>query len=105
MITAESRTVLEAQRAVLEAKQKKTGSVIPWVFHRTKRGRPLTDSEKRGSRRVSTPACRVASCTTSGELRCAISSGPGERVRWIHRLGFYNPGNFLGTPTDEYLRA
>jgi integrase len=40
-MTPELRGTLEAQRAVTEALQKKTGSIIPWVFHRTKRGRPL----------------------------------------------------------------
>lgn len=33
--------VLEVQRKATEAIQRKTGSIIPWVFHWTKRGRPL----------------------------------------------------------------
>ena len=37
----ELRGVLEAQRVATEALQKKTGAIIPWVFHWTKRGRPL----------------------------------------------------------------
>jgi Phage integrase family len=45
-MTPELRATLEAQRAVVEAKQKKTGSVIPWVFHRTKRGRQLKGFRK-----------------------------------------------------------
>ena len=35
------RVVLEAQRSATEALQRKTGSIIPWVFHWTKRGRQL----------------------------------------------------------------
>ena len=46
VMTSELRTTLEAQRAATEALQKKTGSVIPWVFHRTKRGRPLKGFRK-----------------------------------------------------------
>jgi Phage integrase family len=46
VMTPELRATLEAQRAVVEAKQKKTGSVIPWVFHRTKRGRQLKGFRK-----------------------------------------------------------
>jgi hypothetical protein len=38
-MTPELRACLAAPRAVTEALQKKTGSVIPWVFHRTKRFR------------------------------------------------------------------
>src|SRR6267378_2849685 len=40
-MTPELRATLEAQRAATDALQRKTGSIIPWVFHRTKRGRPL----------------------------------------------------------------
>jgi hypothetical protein len=40
-MTPELRDTLEAQHAVTEEKQRKTGSVIPWVFHWTKGGRPL----------------------------------------------------------------
>jgi integrase len=46
VMTPELRATLEAQRTATEAKQKKTGSVIPWVFHRTKRGRPLKSFRK-----------------------------------------------------------
>jgi hypothetical protein len=38
VMTPELRAMLEAQKAITEALQKKTGSVIPWVFHRTKHG-------------------------------------------------------------------
>ena len=41
VITPELRATLEAQRQTTEALQRKAGSVIPWVSHRTKRGRPL----------------------------------------------------------------
>jgi integrase len=37
----ELRTLLEAQRAATDALQKKIGAIVPWVFHRTKKGRPL----------------------------------------------------------------
>jgi integrase len=37
----ELRATLEAQRAATETLQRMTGSIIPWVFHWTKRGRPL----------------------------------------------------------------
>ena len=37
----ELRALLEVQRATTDALQKKIGAVVPWVFHRTKRGRPL----------------------------------------------------------------
>jgi integrase len=46
VMTPELRATLEAQRTVTEAKQQKTGSIIPWVFHRTKRGRPLKSFRK-----------------------------------------------------------
>jgi integrase len=40
-MTPELRATLEAQRAATETLQRMTGSIIPWVFHWTKRGRPL----------------------------------------------------------------
>ena len=46
VMTPDLRATLETQRAVTDEKQKKTGSVIPWVFHRTKRGRPLKSFRK-----------------------------------------------------------
>ena len=46
VMTTELCTMLEAQRAVTQEKQKETGSVIPWVFHRSKRGRPLKSFRK-----------------------------------------------------------
>src|SRR5262245_33944959 len=46
VMTPELRATLEAQRQVIEEKQKATGSVIPWVFHRTKRGRQLKSFRK-----------------------------------------------------------
>jgi integrase len=52
VMTPELRAMLEAQRAITESKQKKTGSIIPWVFHRTKRGRPL-----KGFRKAWVQAC------------------------------------------------
>ncbi len=51
----ELHALLEAQRAATETLQKKIGSIIPWVFHRTKRGRPLKGFTK--SWRI---ACRAA---------------------------------------------
>ena len=52
----ELRAMLERQRAATEALQRKTGSIIPWVFHRTKRGVPLKGFTK---------AWRAA-CTAAG---------------------------------------
>jgi integrase len=46
VMTPELRATLEAQRTVTEAKQQKIGSIIPWVFHRTKRGRRLKSFRK-----------------------------------------------------------
>ncbi len=46
VMTPELRVALEAQRQVTEEKQKATASVIPWVFHRTKRGRQLKSFRK-----------------------------------------------------------
>jgi integrase len=40
-MTPELRATLEAQRAATETLQRITGSIIPWVFHWTKRCRPL----------------------------------------------------------------
>jgi integrase len=51
----ELRAVLEAQRAATDALQKKSGAIIPSVFHWTKRGRPLSGFVK--SRRK---ACKAA---------------------------------------------
>ena len=56
VMTPELRATLEAQRAVTEATQKKIGSVILWVFHRTKRGRPLKSFRKAWQQ-----ACEAAS--------------------------------------------
>ena len=58
VMTPELRATLEQQRAVTEEKQKKTGSIIPWVFHRTKRGRPL-----KGFRKAWLQACIDAGVT------------------------------------------
>jgi integrase len=46
VMTPELRTTLEEQRRATDELQRKTGSVIPWVFHRTKRGRPLKGFRK-----------------------------------------------------------
>jgi integrase len=51
----ELRAVLEAQRSTTEALQKKTGAIIPYVFHWTKRGRPL-----KGFTKAWRKACRAA---------------------------------------------
>jgi integrase len=40
-MTPELPATLEAQRVATNALQRKIGSIIPWVFHWTKRGRPL----------------------------------------------------------------
>lgn len=40
----ELRAILKAQRALTEALQRRTGRIIPWVFHR--RGEPIRDFSK-----------------------------------------------------------
>lgn len=42
----ELRALLEAQRTRTDALQKKTSAIVPWVFHRTQRGRPLKGFRK-----------------------------------------------------------
>ena len=81
VMTPELRACLEVQRAITEAKQKKTASVIPWVFHRTKRGRPLRASGSHGFKHASRPACRAGYCTTSDGRRSETSSVPASRAR------------------------
>jgi integrase len=43
-LTAELRALLEAQRAATEGLQRRTGRIIPWVFHRN--GRPVKDMRR-----------------------------------------------------------
>jgi hypothetical protein len=81
-MTPELRATLEAQRAVTEATQKKIGSVILWVFHRTKRGRPLKSFRKAWQQ-----ACEAASVPgrilhDSGAPRCETSSARACRAPW-----------------------
>jgi integrase len=52
-MTPELRATLEAQRVVTEARQRETGSIIPWVFHRG--GRPM-----KGFIKAWRAACRAA---------------------------------------------
>lgn len=54
-MTPELRAVLEAQKATTEALQKKTGRIIPYVFHR--RGKPI-----KCFRRSWGLACEAAGC-------------------------------------------
>ena len=53
IMTPELRACLEAQRAATDATQRKTGSIVPWVFHRN--GRQL-----KGFRKAWLTACRRA---------------------------------------------
>ena len=55
VMTPELRACLEAQRAATDALQRETGSIVPWVFHRTTRGRPL-----KGFRKAWLTACARA---------------------------------------------
>ncbi len=52
-LTIELRALLEAQRAATETLQRRTGRIIPWVFHR--HGRPVKDM-----RRAWHAACEAA---------------------------------------------
>jgi integrase len=54
-LVPELRAVLEAQRAKTDAVQKQIGAIVPWVFWRTRRARPMKNIIK-GWRR----ACRDA---------------------------------------------
>jgi integrase len=54
-MTPELRATLESQRATTDALQKKIGAIVPWVFHRTKHGRPLKGFTKSWRK-----ACRAA---------------------------------------------
>jgi integrase len=55
VMTPDLRILLEAQRAATDTLQKRTGSVIQWVFHWTKRGRP-----RKGFRKAWIQACLEA---------------------------------------------
>src|SRR5262245_36489336 len=54
-MTPELRALLEEQWKATQAKQKKAGTIIPWVFHWTKRGRQL-----KGFTKAWRKACRDA---------------------------------------------
>jgi integrase len=95
-MTPELRAVLETQRRATEAIQRKTGSIVPWVFHWTKRGRSLKGFTKAGGERVSTPACRGASPTTSGARRCGISSVRACRAQRRWRWSVTRPRRSIG---------
>ena len=45
-VTPELHATLEAQRKATDVIQRKTGSIAPWVFHWTKRGRLLRSFTK-----------------------------------------------------------
>ena len=58
-MTPELHATLEAQRKATDVIQRKTGSIVPWVFHWTERGRLLKGfgahsggSLRRGGRRA-----------------------------------------------------
>jgi integrase len=54
-MTPELRALLEVQHKATQEKQKKAGSIIPWVFHWTKKGRQL-----KGFTKAWRKACRDA---------------------------------------------
>jgi integrase len=82
VMTPELRATLEAQRAVTEAKQKKTGSVIPWGSTARSAAGHSRASGRHGSGRASQPACPVGSCTISGARRSGTLSAPACRAAW-----------------------
>jgi integrase len=51
-MTPELRTMLEAQRAATTSLERKTNSIIPWLSHWTKKGRPRSEAS-------SAPGCRA----------------------------------------------
>jgi integrase len=71
MIT-ELRAMLEAQQAATSALERKTGSIIPAVFHRTKQRRPLKGFVKSWRRACRAAGLPVASPTISAVPRCEI---------------------------------
>ena len=55
IMTPELRATLEAQRGLTDALRRTRGQIIPWVFHRTRKGKPI------GSfRRAWKTACKTA---------------------------------------------
>jgi integrase len=69
VMTSELRATLEAQCAVTEEKQQKSGSIIPWVFHRTKCGQPLKSFRKAWQQACSAAGVPGRSCMTFGGRR------------------------------------
>jgi integrase len=76
-MTPELRATLEAQREATEALQRKTGRIIPWVFHRTKHGRRLNGFRK---------AWRTA-CTAAGVPGRILHDFRRTAVRNLERAG------------------
>jgi integrase len=92
--TPELRACLEAQRAASEAVQRKTGRIIPWVFHRA--GRPILDLRgawQNACRKAGVPGRRlhdfrrsaVRNMERAGVSRSAAMKVTGHRTESVYR--------------------
>jgi integrase len=95
-MTPELRAMLEAQRATTDVLQKKIGAIVPWVFHRTKRGRPLksfTKSWRKACRAPGHPAriphdfrrTAVRNLERAGVPRSTAMAMVGHRTESVYR--------------------
>jgi integrase len=87
----ELRGLLEGQRAATDTLQKKIGAIVPWVFHRTKRGRPLkgfTKSWRAACLAAGLPGRipgTISGAPPSGTLSGRASRGPQPWRWWATR--------------------
>lgn len=79
-LTAELRTLLEAQRAVTDAVQRKLGRIIPHVFHR--KGKPIKSFRKAWARACTDAALagRIPHDFRRSAVRNLVRAGIPERV-------------------------
>lgn len=71
-VIPELAAVIEQRRAYTDEVQRRTGQVVPWLFHRE--GRPIKTFTTAWRRRADVPASS-ASRMTSGARRCGTSCG------------------------------
>ena len=71
--------VMEDQRAYTEAVQKRTGQIVPWLFHRE--GGRFVRSTMRGEPPARAQRCPAGSCTISAAPPSGTSSGPAFLAR------------------------
>ncbi len=73
--TPELRAVLECQRDLTEALQRKQGGIIPWIFHR--RGEPIRQIEKNWNKATDAARLKGLIPHACGARPCETSSAPG----------------------------